>query len=160
MINIENVRRCELKQRTKLKEIIEETEYVAAFAINDYDRTDGFLINYNNKNERYTIETKWYGDINNLRYSNKFKDYMIDYDKLQNLTELSKNHKSKPLLFCFFSNELVVWDLTKTNWETTGEWRWVNKEGLNYGKEKEYSFMAFLNLEDAIYKNKNITPFN
>lgn len=159
MINTDAVRKVELKQRTKLKELIEDTEYVVAFSINDCDRTDGFIMSYDN-DKRYTIETKWYGDIKNLRYSDKFKDYMIDYDKLKNLTELSKTHNSKPFLICFFSNELVVWDLNKTNWDSTGEWRWVNKEGLNYGKEKEYSFMAFLKLEDAIYRNKNITPFN
>lgn len=27
-------------------------------------------------------------------------------------------------------------------------------------KTKEYCFMAFLLLDDAIYRNKNITPFN
>lgn len=159
MIKTDEVRNVELKQRTKLKKLIEDTEYVIAFSINDYARTDGFIMNYNN-DKRYTIETKWYGDINNLRYSNKFKDYMIDYDKLKNLTELSKTHNSKPLLICFFSNELVVWDLNKTNWEATGEWKWVNEEGLNYGKKKELSFMAFLQLNEAIYRNKNITPFN
>lgn len=159
MLNLNEVKNAELKQRTKLKELIKTTDYEVAFSKNDYARTDGFIISQNLE-ERYTIETKWYGDKDNIRDSTKFQDYMIDYSKLQSLTDNAIKNQSKPLLMCFFSNELVVWDISKCNWQSTGKWKWVNKEGQNYGKEKEYCFMAFLLLDDAIYRNKNITPFN
>ena len=159
MLNSNEVRYAETKQRQKLKELITPTNYLVFFAKDDYSRTDGFIINQNLLEERYTVETKWYGDAENKRYSDKFKDYMIDYSKLQSLTDNAIKNESKPLLICFFSNELVVWDVSKCNWQSTGKWKWVNKEGQNYGKEKEYCFMAFLLLNDAIYRNKNITPF-
>lgn len=159
MLNSNEVRYAETKQRQKLKELISPTNYLIFFAKDDYSRTDGFIISADCK-ERYTIETKWYGDEGNKRYSDKFKNYMIDYSKLDELTKKSVEYESTPLLICFFSNELVVWDISRCNWQSTGERRLVNKEGLHYGKEKELAFMAYLNLSDAVYRNKNITPFN
>lgn len=159
MLNSNEVNYVETKQRQKLKKLISPTNYLVFFAKDDYSRTDGFIISTDCE-ERYTVETKWYGDKDNRRYSDKFKNYMIDYSKLQSLTDNAIKNESKPLLMCFFSNELVVWDISKCNWQSTGKWRWVNKEGLNYGKQKELAFMAYLNLSDAICRNKNITPFN
>lgn len=146
-------------QRTKIKELTLLTEYIPIFPDNEYSRTDGYLINFIT-DERYTFESKWYGDINYQRYSDKFPNYQIDYDKLSALEAKSKEENSKPLLICFFSNELVVWNINKCKWKDTKRRVCVNKIGGSYGMEKEYSNQAYLKLEDAIYRNKNITPFN
>lgn len=146
-------------QRKKIKDLAELTEYIPFFPKDDFSRTDGYFIQIFT-DEKYSFESKWYGDINHPRYSNKFPNYQIDYDKLSALEAKSKEENSKPLLICFFSNELVVWNINKCNWKDTKRTVCVNKIGGAYGKYKEYSNQAFLNLEDAIYRNPNITPFN
>lgn len=146
-------------QRKKIKDLAEQTEYITFFPKDDFSRTDGYFIQIFT-DERYSFESKWYGDANHPRYSNKFNNYQIDYDKLVALEAKSKEENSKPLLMCFFSNELVVWNIDKCDWKSTKKSVLTNKIGGAYGKYKEYSNQAFLNLEDAIYRNPNITPFN
>lgn len=158
MLNSNEVRNVENKQRQKLKELLSSTNYVIAFAKDIYSKVDGFIISQDGT-ERYTIETKWYGNKNHIRLTTKYDDYMIDFSKLYALEKEAKKNNSIPLLICFFSNELVIWDISRCNWRSTKKNENVNKEGLNYGR-KEKSDMAYLYFEDAIYRNKNITPFN
>lgn len=148
----------EKTQRKKIKELTLFSDYIAIFPSDDYSRTDGYFIEFFT-DERYTFESKWYGDVNNIRYSNKYPNFQIDYDKLAALEAKSKEENSKPLLICFFSNELVVWNINKCDWKSTKRKVYTNKNGGNYGKYKEWSDQAYLKLEDAIYRNKNITPF-
>lgn len=149
----------EKTQRKRIKELTLFTDYIAIFPDDDYSRTDGYFIDFFT-DERYTFESKWYGDITHPRYSDKFPNYQIDYKKLEELEAKSKEENSKPLLICFFSNELVVWDINKCNWKDTKRTVCVNKIGGAYGQQKEYSEQAYLQLSDAIYRNKNITPFS
>lgn len=149
----------EKTQRKKIKELTLFTDYISIFADDDFSRTDGYLLNFFT-DERYTFESKWYGDVTNIRYSNKYPNFQIDYDKLLALEAKSKKENSKPLLICFFSNELVVWDINKCKWKDTKRTVYTNKIGGAYGQQKEYSEQAYLQLSDAIYRNKNITPFS
>lgn len=146
-------------QRKKIKDLAELTEYIPFFPKDDFSRTDGYFIHIFT-DEKYTFESKWYGDVKYPRYSNKYPNYQIDYDKLSALETRSNEENSTPLLICFFSNELVVWDINKCKWKDTKRTVYTNKIGGAYGKYKEYSNQAFLNFEDAIYRNPNITPFN
>lgn len=149
----------EKTQRKKIKELTELTDYIAIFPDDEYSRTDGYIVNFFT-DERYSFESKWFGDVKNPRYSTKYNNYQIDYDKLSALEAKSKEEHSKPLLICFFSNELVVWDINKCDWKSTKKLVYTNKSGGNYGKYKEWSEQAYLKLEDAIYRNPNITPFS
>lgn len=149
----------EKTQRKKIKELTQLTDYIPVFPDDDFSRTDGYIVNFFT-DERYSFESKWYGDINHPRYSDKFSNYQIDYDKLVALEAKSKEENSKPLLICFFSNELVVWDINKCNWKDTKRTVYTNKIGGAYGQQKEYSDQAYLLLNDAIYRNPNITPFS
>ena len=149
----------EKTQRKKIKELTQLTDYIAVFPDDNFSRTDGYIVNFFT-DSRYSFESKWYGDAKHPRYSNKFDDYQIDYDKLVALEAKSKEENSKPLLMCFFSNELVVWDINKCNWKSTKRNVYTNKTGGAYGQEKEYSDQAYLFLKDAIYRNPNITPFS
>jgi hypothetical protein len=149
----------EKTQRNKIKQLTKLTEFIPVFAEDDYSRTDGQIVNYIT-NQHYSFESKWYGDINHPRYSDKFRNYQIDYEKLSALEAKSKEENSTPLLICFFSNELVVWNINKCNWKDTKKTVRTNKYGGAYGYEKEYAEQAYLFLDDAIYRNKNITPFN
>ena len=149
----------EKTQRKKIKDLTFLTDYISIFPDDDYSRTDGYIVNFFT-DDRFTFESKWYGDINHPRYSDKFSNYQIDYDKLSALEAKSKEENSKPLLICFFSNELVVWDINKCKWKDTKRTVYTNKIGGAYGQQKEYSDQAYLLLSDAIYRNKNITPFS
>ena len=149
----------EKTQRNKIKDLTLLTDYIPIFPDDDFSRTDGYIVNFFT-DDRYSFESKWYGDINHPRYSNKFPNYQIDYDKLSVLETKSKEENSKPLLMCFFSNELVVWDISKCKWKNTKRTVYTNKIGGAYGQQREYSEQAYLQLSDAIYRNPNITPFS
>lgn len=160
MMNINDlVKEKESVQRKKIKDLALFSEYVPSFEEDEFSRTDGKLVNISNL-KKYVFESKWYGNPKYPRNSNAYKDYQIDYDKLVELENKAKENNSTPLLICFFSNELVIWDINKCDWKPTKKWVCTNAYGVNYGAKKEYSYQAYLNLSDAIYRNTSITPFN
>lgn len=144
----------EKKQRQELNKLLENTHYVAAYTTDTYNRIDGILIDWNTAQITHIIETKAY---RYERPSTKYEDFQIDYDKLEALEEYShKYNNAKPLLLCFFTNELVVWDISIIDWRKTKKWVMTNDKGINYGASKSKSPQAYLKLEDAIYRNNNI----
>lgn len=149
----------ERTQRKKIKQLTLHSDYIAIFSNEKYDRIDGRLINYFD-GKRYELETKWYGDENNKRNSDKYSNYQIDLEKLIYLEKKAKENNSTPLLMVFFSNELVVWDINKCDWKNTQKIIKTNKYGGKYGAEKEESQQVYLMLSDAVYRDKKITPFN
>lgn len=86
-------------------------------------------------------------------------DYQIDYLKLYNIKKRAQNksYETKknvtPLLMVFFSDKAVVWDLNKTKWEDSWEWKWGDKGHGKYGEanNKEWDLQAHLKINDAIY---------
>ena len=148
----------ENEQRKKLKKMLLFSDYIPIFPEDEFSRTDGYLINMFT-DKRYDFESKWYGNIKYQRNSDKFPNYQIDYDKLVALEKRSKEQNSTPLLICFFSNELVIWNINNCDWKSTKKSVYTNKIGGAYGQQKEYSYQAYLQLNDAIYRNPQITPF-
>jgi hypothetical protein len=148
----------ENEQRNKLKKLTLFSEYIPVFPDDEYSRTDGYLINMFT-DKRYDFESKWYGNINYQRNSDKFPNFQIDYDKLLALEQRSIEKDSTPLLICFFSNELVIWNINNCDWKKTKKSVYTNKIGGDYGRKKEYAYQAYLRLDDAIYRDKRITPF-
>ena len=104
----------EQTQRKKIKDLAEQSEYIPFFPTDDFSKTDGYFIHLFT-DKKYTFESKWYDSIEHPRYSNKFSNYQIDFDKLQSLEQKSIEDNSTPLLICFFTNELVVWNINKCN---------------------------------------------
>ena len=96
----------------------------------------------------YSVEIKNYIDPDHPRRSDKFNNYMIDYDKLLHL-EYAKNDTK--LLACYFYDKLVVWDINKVDWKSTKAIRRVNKKGVAYGQETETAVVAYLKIIDAVY---------
>lgn len=130
-------------------------------------------------------EIKTYNDPEHPRYHDrtgkgaKIKDFMIDYMKCLLATQQAMNmsydkgvsnkgdergrrpqpHR-QPLLIGIFWDMVCIWDLDKTKWEDTAEWREVNKKGGEYG-EKEWQLMAHLPIEGPegpIYKKTMNNP--
>lgn len=157
MLNPYLVKKQENIQREKLKELSKD-RYIIATAKSETDATDVFIYD-TITGGRYIVETKSYNNPQYPRFSTKFKDYQIDWNKLYAVKEKAHKKGCKPLLMAFFTNELVVWDLDKSKWEDTKKIISTNKEGLNYGT-KEKSPQAYLYFEDAIYRNKDINYLN
>lgn len=146
-------------QRKKIKELTLFSDYISIFSDGEYDRTDGYILDFLHE-KRYEIETKWYGDEKNKRNSTKFPDYQIDFEKIENLEKKAQENNSIPLLIVFFSNELIVWNTRKCDWKSTKKMVKTNKYGGRYGAEKENTIQVFFNFSDAIYRNEKITPFS
>lgn len=115
------------------------------------DSVDLYMTAATDPSRTYVGEIKAYLNPQHPRPYTKFKDYMIDYDKLRHIKKIGLNENRTPVLISYFSDYCLVWDLNSTKWESTGTWELVNCKGVEYGT-KEYEFMAHLTIEDAIYK--------
>lgn len=104
-------------------------------------------------NIAYVGDVKSYTDREQFRSATKFHNYQIDFNKLYHIKKEALNHKKVPLLIVFFSDMLVVWDLTDIPWENRGEWKRVTKQGGNYG-EKEWDYQTYLYLDEAKVKKE------
>ena len=138
--------------------LLKDTPYYYARSTPRYYPVDGMISQYVNGNvQRHGIvEVKTFYKIDHKRNSDKYFNYQIDAKKLTDVTAEARKHSTTPLLFCFFSNELVVWDLDKTDWYHTIKERETNDTGENYGKSRTKTLQAYLPLKDAIYRDKAI----
>lgn len=131
-----------------------------------HERYDLMATGYTNNNT-YVIEIKNYSNPDYPRAYDKYicngKDggYMIDNAKLKELTTIAEKENRIPILFVFFSDCLMMWDINKTMWNDTTNtdnrqhtgWIRVNKDGQNYGN-KELSYMSYLYKDEAIWIKK------
>lgn len=146
--------------------LLKDTPYYYANSIPRYYPVDGLVTAYNQGVQRYgVIEVKTYYKIDHKRDSDGkweggtkkwYPNFQIDAKKLTDVTAEARRLNTTPYLFCFFSNELVVWDLDKTDWYHTIKERETNDEGENYGKSKTKTPQAYLPLRDAIHRDKTI----
>lgn len=138
--------------------ILKNTPYYYANSIQRYYPIDGMIIQYvdGSIDIHGMVEVKTYYNIDHKRNSDKYFNYQIDANKLTDITAEARRHGTRPLLFCFFSNELVVWDLDKTDWFHTIKNVETNDTGVNYGRTKSKGPQAYLPLRDAIYRDKTI----
>lgn len=146
--------------------LLKDTYYYYVPSKDRYYPVDGLITAYSQGVQRYgVVEVKTYYNIDHKRDSDgKWEDdkkklypnFQIDAKKLTDVTAEARRLNTRPLLFCFFSNELVIWDLDKTDWYHTIKDVPTNDTGVDYGKHKTKTPQAYLPLRDAIHRDKNI----
>lgn len=144
--------------RTLLKNLFSNTEkYSIYFA--DYENEEVDFIMYG-KEKVYVGDIKCYRDNSHKRPHNKFKDYQVDYKKLQAITDKASRINATPILAVFFTDQLMIWDLNTVDWQSTKKDVATNAKGYDYGNKKTIEPQAFLNLEQAYYVNNKININN
>jgi len=138
--------------------MLKDTLYMFAHATNRFYPVDGLITIYEQGKVRKcaVVEIKTYYNIDHKRNSDKFPNFQIDAKKLTNIVAEARRLNARPLLFCYFSNELVIWDLDKTDWYHTIKDVATNDTGVDYGKHKTKTPQAYLPLRDAIHRDKTI----
>lgn len=138
--------------------------YITAGTENDTDRTDVYATARTNPNKIYTIEIKSYDNKEHPRAYTKFiykekgeeeyKDhgYQVDYDKIDYLYNTWLTEGRIPILYARFSDYTLVWDIRDIDYKGRQKTKLVNKDGQNYGKEKEYANQTYLYFEEAKVK--------
>lgn len=141
---------CEQRGRQKAYNLLHK-HYQLEFENNQYSRADLYAT-ATTTGTKYIIEIKNYEED---RPFTKYKDYLIDFDKLNAVYSLSLEDKRRAIVLVFFTDCIVAWDLADSvrKWQSKKEWRWVNKDGQDYGK-KEYSLVTYLDKEDAKWIKK------
>lgn len=103
------------------------------------------------KGKNYVGDIKAYTNPKRPRPSTKYSNYQIDYDKLRHIKKEALNKKMTPLLVVFFTDKLVVWDLTNIPWEDRHKWVLVSKDDDNDYEEKEIELQTYLYFPEACY---------
>lgn len=117
----------------------------------DYDRIDLYATARTDINKTYSIEVKSYDNPNHPRPYEKYGNYMIDYDKVDNLYTTSMSEGRIPIIYARFEDMTIVWDITDIPYKERKEKKKVNKDGQHYGKFYEYADVTYLYKEEAKY---------
>lgn len=151
----EYCKKCERIGRELFKDFMKDSLYYVGLATHDLDRRDFVLLAENLRGVYGEIKT--YRNPKYPRIHSKFKDFQIDYDKLDAVETKAKENGFVPLLVCFFTDCLMIWRLDTIDWRSTRKDDVeVNVYGGLYGIKKEYEPQAYLNFKDAIYTNFDI----
>lgn len=97
--------------------------------------------------------------VHNGKTIRNYSDYELDADKLEKIEIAANEINAIPILVVFFADQLMIWDLTKTNWRDTVYLREGNKIGSN-PNIKEVTPKAKLFFKDVFYKNDKININN
>lgn len=134
--------------------------YYFDFTKDDTDRVDFYATAKTHTDITYVGDIKAYVNPKHPRSYDKYNTenedngFMLDYDKLEAICNKAKDGR-RPILICLFEDYYIVWNLNKCNWESTRQMRWVNKDGQDYGREKEQKEQAYLYKKDAVLVIKN-----
>lgn len=133
------------------------TWFLTAGTEDIYDKIDLYATARTDHSRTYAVEIKNYENDEHPRAYEKFswngKDYgyMIDYDKVDNLCKVAEEEGRIPIIYARFSDWTIVWDMRKIFWQDRKRMMKVNKDGQNYGKEKEESSVTYLYKDEAAY---------
>lgn len=146
--------------RGTLDYLNKNTKYHIAYSTQKYYPVDGLVMTYENGKviHKAIIEIKTFYNVDQYRSSNKYQNlkYRIDAKKLTDIEAEARKYNCRPILIAFFSNEMVVWDLDKTDWYHSIREEESNDLGVEYGKSKSKGLQAYLPLCDAIYRDKDV----
>lgn len=151
-----NYRRADLLGRKHFGEDFGNL-YITAGTEGDFDESDIFATASTDPTRTYCIEIKNYEDPLFPRPYSKFTyngidyGYQIDFKKIAALLALWKNTGRIPIIYARFQDMTYVWDLRFIDVESRAKWKWVNKDGQNYGKEKEYALQTYLYANEAVW---------
>lgn len=136
--------------------------YKTEYTEDDKDRIDLFATALTRPDRTYGIEIKDYTNGQHYRgYENFTRNgidygYQIDYDKIDYLVNYCKNEHRIPILYARFWDYTIVWDLTDFDYDKEARYVWVNADGQNYGKTKEYAKQTYLYIKDAVKQKPTI----
>lgn len=139
------------------------TWYITAGTKDDYDKIDVYATARTDHSRTYAIEIKNYENDEHPRAYEKFTwngidhGYMIDYEKPRNLCEVAEAEGRIPIIYARFSDWTIVWDLRTVPWRERKRLMKVNKDGQNYGKEKEEALVTYLYIDEAVWKKRTTT---
>lgn len=130
--------------------------FITAGTEDIFDKIDMYATARTNPNRTYAIEIKNYEATYPRAYSKFTWDgvdhgYMIDYDKIDNLVKVAAAEGRIPILYARFSDLTIVWDLREVEYESRKRLMTVNKDGQNYGEEKEEAWVTYLYKCEAKY---------
>lgn len=151
-INIDGYQIDENEGRSRIVRDFSE-KYDIEFTKGKFCRYDFTATDKINPSWVYLGDVKCYHK--NSRPYAKYKDYQIDYDKLESICKAAAEKGAVPVLIVYFTDITVYWELDKIDWKSTKEWVTVNKDGQNYG-EKERSLQVHLKKEDAPWWEETI----
>lgn len=124
--------------------------FIMDFTKDEYNTKDVYMTAVTASRREYVGELKGYFKPDLPRSAEKFDDYQIDYTKLIEVKKKGLNQNRTPLIICYFTDRLVIWDLNKSKWENTARWVNSNVKGYDYGR-KEKDLMGYLYFNDAVY---------
>lgn len=125
------------------------------YTTDQFNRVDANAtgITSSNSGNTYVIEIKNYDDPENPRPFTKYDDYMLDHDKVANIKEKAKREGRIPLVIVYFYDYTIVWNVSKIDIDSRANWRWVNKDGQDYG-EKELAYETYLYESEILWKEE------
>jgi len=125
-------------------------QYFMDFTQNEFNKADVNLTAVTDTGRTYLGEIKCYDDPDHPRPFSKYKDYQIDYDKIDYLVKTAQSQGRIPILYARFEDITLVWNLTNIPYKERRKWVKTNKKGVDYG-EKEYSWQTYLYKDEAVY---------
>lgn len=133
------------------------TWYITAGTEDVFDKIDVYATAKTDTSRTYAIEIKNYENDEHPRAYEKFSwngedhGYMLDYSKVENLCKVAEVEERIPIIYARFSDWTIVWDLRRIPWKDRVRVMKVNKDGQNYGKEKEESPVTYLYKDEAVF---------
>ena len=136
--------------------------YFTAATTDPFDPVDVYATARTHTQRTYAIEIKDLTNTDNYRPYTKFtcngKDYgyQIDYHKLKHLQETADKEGRIPIVYVRFDDYTYAWNISLINYEERKKWRYVNKSGVNYGKEKEWALQTYLYANESVWSKKTL----
>lgn len=145
-INIDGYQLDENEGRSRVVRDFSD-KYNIKFTNGKFCRYDFTATDIENPSNTFVGEVKCYHK--NPRPYTKYPDYQIDYDKLESICKAADEQGAQPVLIVYFSDIAVLWNLNNFDWRSTKKWKNVNKDGQNWGKEKERALQVYLRKENG-----------
>lgn len=135
--------------------------YYIVFATDPTSRWDFMATGRTKSNPTYVGEIKNVGRPYGKYNEDSDMGYLIDFDKLKALKKIALNEGRKAILVVFFTDRTVIWEISDGHdaesfggWQARGIWKSTNKKGVDYGKEKDWEYITYLFLGEAVYNNE------
>ena len=87
-------------------------QYFMDFTQNEFNKADVNLTAVTDTGRTYLGEIKCYDDPGHPRPFSKYKDYQIDYNKIDYLVKTAQSQGRIPILYARFQDITLVWNLT------------------------------------------------
>lgn len=138
--------------------IVEDTE-------DDYNVIDRFLTARTPSAPTYALEIKDETNNGHYRPYSKFtfngKDYgfQVDLAKVEGVVEYcnQEGQGRRPLLYVRFGDITLVWKLDEVPYNDRKRQVWTNKNGMNYGAEKELTWQTYLYRKEAKWEKPTVS---